>query len=103
MSNLFVASNNSVILDTTFTDADTFFKVLGSGLHLNRAPHLKVKKIEWTNPTGDLEIQDRTSKVIFFRNAPAEDAEYLFDDGVWWRKGFKLTVLGGGKVTIYFY
>lgn len=99
MANAFVSSNNSVILDTTFSDPYTFFNVIGP----NKSPSLKVKKIDWTNPSGDLEIQDADSKVIFFRNAPAEDAEYLWDDGIWWRKGFKLTVLGGGKVTIYFY
>lgn len=100
MANEFIPSNNSVIVDTVFTDADTFFKVLGSGPLLNKAPSLKVKKIDWANPSGDLIIKDRAGETIFFKNAPAEDAEYLME--LWWRKGWAVTTLGGGTVTVYF-
>lgn len=96
MANLFVPSNNTVILDTTFSDAHTFFKVTGP----NKAPSLKVKAIEWLNPSGDLEIQDDASNRIFFRNAPAEDGHWVIEE--WWRKGFKLTTLGGGTVHVHF-
>lgn len=99
MANSISASPPVIIVDTAYTDPDTFLKDVALG----KTPAVKVKSLRWVGATTaghECVVQDRDSEVIWAAKAEGANVEVVDDVCKMWTNGFKVPTLGSGKLYI---